>query len=241
MINKNPTLEIYHILRQKILEYKLEPGSKFNQEDVARELGVSRTPVVKALHRLATEGLVDNIPQRGFFVHQLTIKELLELFTLREALESIVINSIANKITPQNIALLKNIMSPFSGKWTPDVIKNYQKVDKEFHKTILEICKNDLVCRVNEIFQVYDRTFIAGFILKPSDSLADHWALIDALERNDIQKAREIAEKHIAKGRTALQSSVDKLNKLGVNPEDLPVKALFDNAFIETDVPTTYS
>ena len=59
-----------------ILANQFAPNQRINQSQLATELGVSRTPVIKALHMLVAEGLLDNIPNKGFYIHKLTIKEL---------------------------------------------------------------------------------------------------------------------------------------------------------------------
>ena len=227
------TLYVYKILREQIVKHKVAPGSKFNQEELAKELGVSRTPVVKALHKLETEGLVDNIPRRGFYVHQLTMKELLELFTLREALELMVINSVIDKLTPHQIQRLEEIMAPFRGQWTPALIEEYWLADQVFHNTLLEMSDNKLVQKLNETFQVLNRTYMGGIIRKPSESLNEHKMLIKALKERDAETARKIAAGHAAQSRISLQNAVDKLNKLGVDPSKLPVRIFSEEGLTE--------
>ena len=99
------TAWIHMTLRNWIMQQKLMPGEKIMQGSIAEELEVSRTPVVKALHKLETEGLVDNFPQRGFYVHKLTMKELYELFILRESLEKIVIIDVTRSIQTKQLKI----------------------------------------------------------------------------------------------------------------------------------------
>jgi DNA-binding GntR family transcriptional regulator len=229
----NPTLYVQKVLREKILSYKLAPGSKFNQEELAKEFGVSRTPVVKALHKLETEGLVDNIPQRGFFVHQLSIKELLELFTLREALELMVVNSVIDKLSEKQLQMLEEIIAPYHGNWTPQLIEKYWIADQVFHNSLLEMCQNNLVSKVNDTFQVFNRTYMGGLIRKPSESLSDHKILIKALREKDVETARRTAVEHVAQSRRSLQNAIDKLNRLGVDLSKLTVKSFSEEGFTE--------
>jgi len=91
--NKN-TLSAYNQIKKLIIEKKIQPGEKINQNALAKQLKISRTPIVKALHKLETQGLVDNIPDKGFYVHKLSILEWFDLIVLREALDRIVINEI---------------------------------------------------------------------------------------------------------------------------------------------------
>lgn len=214
-----------------IVEQRLAPGTKFNQVKLAEDLGVSRTPVVKALHKLEAEGLVDNHPQKGFFVHQLTVAELLELFALREALDTIILNGIAENITPDQITHLNAILEPFKDEWTPEIIGEYWLADQIFHNTLMELSNNTLAKKVNDTFQVLNRTYRGGFVRHPGESLKEHRALIVALKARDAKMARKIAIEHISKGREILEKTVEKLRSLGVDPTKLPVQDVPQKVF----------
>ena len=96
---RRTTAWVYERVRTMILQNEFPAGIKINQNAVAKQLGTSRTPVANALHKLETEGLVDSIPQTGFFAHHLTARELLDLFALREALDGMIIPELARTIT----------------------------------------------------------------------------------------------------------------------------------------------
>jgi DNA-binding GntR family transcriptional regulator len=79
--------KVYLILRTKILKRELEFGQKLSIDEIASQLGVSRTPVKDAVNRLALEGLVEKAPRRGTFVTTLTSRDVAELLDLRLLLE----------------------------------------------------------------------------------------------------------------------------------------------------------
>jgi len=227
----NTTAWAYREIRQLIVQQKLAPGLKFNQVKLAEELGISRTPVVKALHKLEAEGLVDNVPQKGFSVHQLTVAELLELFSLREALDTIMINSLSENITQQQIAVLDAILQPFGAEWSPDDVERYWLADQTFHNTLMEFSNNILAKKVNETFQVLNRTYRGGLMRHPNESLKEHMALMNALKNHDAKGARKMTIEHIAKGKELLQGLVDKLRGLGLDPAKLPVQEVSGHVF----------
>jgi len=227
----NSTASAYKAIRQMIVEQKLTPGSKFNQVKLSQDLGISRTPVVKALHKLEAEGLVDNIPQKGFFVHQLTVTELLELFSLREALDTIILNGIADTITAEQIDHLNSILEPFGDDWSPEIMGRYWLADQIFHNTLMELSNNELAKKVNDTFQVLNRTYRGGFVRHPGESLREHRELVDALKARDSKAARKIAISHISKGREILEGTVEKLRSLGVDPAKLPVQDVPQKVF----------
>src|SRR5665647_398009 len=79
--------QVYTILKGMIADYRFNPGMRVNVEQIAKEVGASRTPVWEAVHRLIQEGLLENIPNRGVFMSALTPKQAIELYTVREILE----------------------------------------------------------------------------------------------------------------------------------------------------------
>lgn len=222
----NTTAEVYKAMKAMILQNQILPDIKINQGRIAEELGVSRTPVVKALHKLESEGLVDNIPQKGFYVHTLSVKELLELFALREALESIVIDSLADIITREQMERLEVLFSPFQGEWTPQDKRLYWAADRQFHDLQLEWCDNALAKRVNDMFQVLDRTYLGGLVRDPKETLEEHKAILEALGDRDRERAREQATRHIAKTRELLQNTANHMRKLGIDPAATAVSSL---------------
>lgn len=228
IIENSSTIEVYRTLRQWIVQKKLSPESKINQSKISEELNVSRTPVVKALHKLETEGLVDNIPNRGFYVHQLTIKELLELFAFREALETIIVTDIVDKISTEQIKELEEIFKPFNNAdWALEAtVESYWTADQRFHNFLLDLCENDFVKRINDNFQILNRTYIGGLIRKPAETLKEHQAIIEALRSYDREYTCQVAVEHISKTKELLQGIVNKLVSLGVNPAKIPVQDL---------------
>jgi len=207
---------IHNIIRGWILENKIEPGKKINQIKIAEELKVSRTPIVKALHKLATEGLVDNIPQRGFFVHQITLKELHELFILRESLEKIIICDIVERLTKKEIRDLEMFFIEFTKVNAIDV-KKYSLKDQQFHTKLFELSNNSLVKKINETFQVLNRTFLSGLVRPPKDTLPEHLKIIETLKMKDVQGAVKIISEHDGNTQQRLLQIMDGMNELGIN------------------------
>jgi DNA-binding GntR family transcriptional regulator len=81
------TKEIYEMIKEQILQHQLEPGEKINIDQLARELEVSNIPIRESLSRLVAEGLVMAVPYKGMFVTHMSLKELNDIFELRQSLE----------------------------------------------------------------------------------------------------------------------------------------------------------
>jgi DNA-binding GntR family transcriptional regulator len=209
-----------------IVDRQLFPGSKINQNGLSKQLKSSRTPIVKALHRLEAQGLVDNIPDRGFFVHELTILELLELYTLREALDSIVVSELVDTITAEQLQQLDQIISNFE-KTAEDLDETlYGQCDQEFHSLLLEFSKNNLVKKINDYFQIYNRCFVFGILRKPQETLPEHRKLYEALANRATDEARDSIVSHMANTKIVLQDLVKRLRQVGIDPATIPFKEI---------------
>ena len=220
----NTTKKNYEEILRLIVKKQLPPGSKINQNKIAKQLRSSRTPIVKALHRLEAQGLVDNIPDRGFFVHELSMLELLELFTLREALDSIVVFELVETITPEQMQQIDKLIGRFEKAAEQSDEDLYRKCDQTFHQLLLDFSQNNLVKKINEYFQIYNRCFVVGLLRKPLDTLPEHRRLYEAMVKRDRDEAREAIVAHVAKTKTFLQELIKRLRQVGIDPSTIPFK-----------------
>lgn len=221
------TAWVYRQIRSLIVAKRIPPGSKINQNAMAEEMKISRTPVVNALHKLESEGLVDNIPHTGFFVHQITVKELLDLFALREALDTMIVTEIAATVAEGDVRRLERVFEPFRDR--PDAIdaERYRRADIRFHFTLLELCANSLARKVNESFQVFNRSFMGGLVRPPQETLPEHLAIIEALRARDLGRARAAVVAHNNGTKAVLQELVVNMRKIGVDPEKITLEEFY--------------
>lgn len=219
-MSEKSTSWIHHTLRSWILQQKLPPGIKINQPKLAKELDVSRTPVVKALHKLETDGLVDNIHQKGFYVHKLTVKELYELFLLRESLEKIVVSDLAKNITDKNLRILDSLFSKFSNKSNYD-IKKYRETDQKFHTLLFEFSGNEIAKKINENYQVLNRTLLGGLIRPPEVTLNEHLSIINAIKNRDEKTVVKAMGLHDNKTIQIIHKTIIKLEELGMQSSEV--------------------
>lgn len=120
-------------LRDRILSGQLKPGTKLPQDELARQLEVSKVPVREALVRLEAEGIVKNIPRRGTFVADLTREDVLDAYTIYALISALAAKRAALRIEPEAIAQLQDLAR--SMEKTNDT--EYQsKLNTEFHSII---------------------------------------------------------------------------------------------------------
>lgn len=203
---------VYEKIKLMILSDQLKPGDKILQEDLARQLGVSRTPLLKALNILEHELLVESIPRRGMFVKTMSLQEIHDAFICRNALEGHAAGIAATKISDVQVQELKDLFNPFYDKFKQhETIDKYEYrlADLKFHDKIIEISDNKILKRLELFNNIFIITYHLGLIRSPEETLAEHFAIIDALEGRDEEMAKEKMSYHIKKSSDKIQKIID--------------------------------
>jgi DNA-binding GntR family transcriptional regulator len=142
--------KVYEHLRNKILNHTIETSSRLVEAQIARDIGISRTPVREALHLLEKDGFVESIPRVGYRVKHLALEELDEIIEIRRVNETLACQWALARINAKNIKALENNIAKVQhalDNGTPDHFLGY---DEEFHEILvkaagsrhlLEICQ----------------------------------------------------------------------------------------------------
>ena len=202
---------VFQTLRQAILRGKLEPGERLMELHLADMLGVSRTPVREAIRKLELEGLVITIPRRGAVVAQITRTDLEDVLEVRCALEELAVRKACQKMTPEQLILLKQAASRFEkGIAAGDLMESAQ-ADVDFHEVISDATGNRRLIQIlnNIRSQVY-RYRLENLKNKAShpDLIREHTRLIEALERHDEEEAARFICVHIENQRMAIMENL---------------------------------
>ena len=126
----------YDYLKANILSGHFIPGERLAEEHLAEELGVSRTPVREALHKLEQEGLIEPLESRGFCVPQDSIEEIEDLFDIRTVLEGYTLKIICERITDEQIAMLEEIIEKADDALRRKRIDEVFQWNTQFHDTL---------------------------------------------------------------------------------------------------------
>ena len=211
-MTSNHSQRAYRHIRKKLLDGTVPPGSRLSYGTIGKEIGVSATPVREAVGQLASEGFVELVPQLGAVVRELTRDEAIELYELREALESFAAARAAARIGERQLTEISNILSQSaalvakakeSGKDVAEkaVAKKFHGFDLSFHMTIIEASRNRRMLKVvgdshilTRIFQA-DRHEFRIEILETTQK--EHEAIAAAIENRDAEAAHEAMQRHI--------------------------------------------
>jgi len=201
------SLRVYDALKGMILSGELVPGQKITQMKLAEEIGVSRTPLLKALQILEHELLVESIPRRGMFVKEMKPEEIIDAFDCREGLEGIAARLTAERITDIQLRKLEKVFAPFKDQ--SDIsVKDYGRADQQFHKLLIQFSGSHILPRIEMIGNIHIISYNRGLIRPPQETLSEHHAIIDAIASHDSDLAEQHARTHLRKSRDLLASSL---------------------------------
>jgi DNA-binding GntR family transcriptional regulator len=194
--------QVYDILKRRIILRKIESGEKINEEELAKSLGVSRTPIRETLLRLEHEGIVKNIPRRGAFVVSQSKEKVIDLFEVREVLEGLVARLATENMNP---VLFNRLMHSLEKVSSVDGDNNkllkYTPADVEFHALLLEACGNELLKSMMESVNVnlqMVRLRTVALPGRPEQTVKEHYEIAAAIEKRDSTLAEKLMRKHVA-------------------------------------------
>ncbi len=204
---------VYRRLKENIIHGKLLPGSKLVETEIAKRLGVSRTPLREAISRLGQDGLIEIFPRRGAFVKKHSIQEIMENLEIREVLEGLAVRLAARNATPKIIQEMKNCFKGFTAKKVETALPLYAHRNVRFHNKIIDASRNQkLIALIRNLYDQMDMVRLNTIALpgRARKSLAEHLNIIRFIE---AQKA-EAAEKYLRAHIRDLHQAVQKLPKL---------------------------
>jgi DNA-binding GntR family transcriptional regulator len=148
LVRTNLNNQVYDILKEMIADQRFNTGSYINVEKLTHELGVSRTPIWEAIRRLEQEGIVVHSPHRGVKVRELTRETALELYVVRESLESLAARLGADRATPETLAQMDECLAGQALIVKEGDAVAYSRSDHEFHLLIYDASGNKLLKEV---------------------------------------------------------------------------------------------
>ena len=200
--------KVYRVLKEMILKNELKSGDKLNQERLAQQLGVSRTPLQSAFYRLEKELLVEIKPRKGAFVKNLTLQEFYELYDIRIRLESLGAYESAKRATLPEINHLEKCLHIFQEKVDNDVYKDLMEADYNYHMAIMKMSKNDLLFRMISSYNILIISNMEGLLKPPTRSLEEHRELFNAIKNGRAELAEKLMTLHIFDAKERIKESI---------------------------------
>jgi DNA-binding GntR family transcriptional regulator len=207
---QNASAAATELIHEAILDGRLEPGSRLKEEELARELGISRTPVREALLMLQADGLIVAEPNRGAVVRTHDAEDLRDLYQLRALLEGYATRLAAAKMSDDEIGLLRESCDRFDAIADDDV-RELVKENLLFHSAIHAAADSErlswMVQRVIELPLVY-KSYIWYSPDQKRISAHYHRQIANALGDRDAERAELVMREHIFEARDVLVSRI---------------------------------
>jgi DNA-binding GntR family transcriptional regulator len=215
--HENLDQKVYSILKDMIMERKLLPGQKIPQEKLARDLGISRTPLIGALKFLEQDKLVESVPRRGFFVRIFRKEERVYIFELREVLEGLAARRAAAKVSDSQIIELNSFFKHFAGQKNISDVRAYAREDRRFHSFVIDVGAKEFLKSIlqttNIISFSYQVLHTEGLVRPPNETIQEHLAVIEAIKVRDSEAAEELMRQHFKKSLTYLKREINGTEK----------------------------
>jgi DNA-binding GntR family transcriptional regulator len=211
MAESNLSREIFSQLSDRILHWEYAPGQRLTEELLCTEFNVSRSPVREALQMLAERNLIDKKPRLGYRVKQLNLTEIHELYDVRIALETHVMERICKEGIDESCLLkLEAEWSQFLSD-LPGMGKYPVGEDEEFHQAFAQATKNRTLQLMLQ--NIDDRIrFVRSIDIRSPERMKDtcleHLGILDAVRQHDAAKAIVLLRRNIEAGRTSVESAL---------------------------------
>ncbi|WP_089175731.1 GntR family transcriptional regulator [Bosea sp. AS-1] len=202
-------------LRDGIVEGRYAPGQRLIEADLTRELGVSRGPLREALRRLSADNLLEIVPNRGAIVRRLSMREMLELFSIRIALESHAAREATRMLaTPGVRARFEADIQPIWLDRPRLADPNYINENRSFHEAIIRATGNERLMALTIQMQLTLLMFqLNGALTADSiaTSVVEHRAIATAMLDGDPEAAATQARTHLERARNLAENMPSKV------------------------------
>ncbi|WP_428511441.1 GntR family transcriptional regulator [Roseovarius sp.] len=194
-----PQKDAYHLILEAIDTGDYKPGDRLVESDLAERFGVSRTPIREALQRLETQSLLTR-DGRSLIVSSLDHNQLAELYVVRAELEGLAANLAARHAAPEEVRVLRDMVT--DDRALVDDPKAMARANRRFHKQIHLASHNRFLVQqldlVHRSMALMATTSLAA-LGRPEDALAEHDAIVTAIETGNAEAAGDALRAHISK------------------------------------------
>ena len=186
--------QVYHFLRRQLQNGRFLPGAEIHIADVARELGVSKTPLRDAFIQLELEGFVSIQPRRAIRVSGMTLKDVENAYGIVGALESSVILQVFDRIGPEHIARMEALNDQMIADVGRDDFRSYYEKNLSFHDVCLELSDNTTLKKVilpikQRLYDFPRKSYIQEWELR---NCWEHLQFIDLIKKGDREGAAKL-------------------------------------------------
>ena len=204
---KSAGQHVFEYLKKAISRGAITPGSRLVESRIADSIGVSRTPVREALHKLESQGFLKKLPAGGFTVLGLTSQDIDETFGIRSVLESYAARLAAENHTPADLERLEKKIREYQRCLETGQAAELEKINTQFHELIYTLSNSPrLIKMINDLKAQIQRFrhIILSQEAMARQSNRDHKQMVAAIRRHDTDGVEKLVKEHILRGKAAV-------------------------------------
>lgn len=203
-MKKTKSLSAYIAIKNLILKEEIKSGQMNSISSLAETISMGRAPVVDAVKRLQSEGMLDIRPRQGILVREMTVQEMRDINEVRRILEPYVIERIVPILNQEDIREMRMYLNDMKNAADEKDHYKFIELDHAMHVYLYELCGND--CIVDILKNLRDRMFIVGYKIiarrkgRMSSTIQEHESIVVALEERNVLRAAEEMRVHLTNG-----------------------------------------
>lgn len=204
----------YQGIRRMLYSKELVPGQRIAYRDLAEKLQLSPTPIIQALRRLELLGFVCHEPNRGFSMSPFSIKEIEEIYEMRELIEPALLSASIPSINKDGLHRLKKAMEAHLSADRDFYLKERLFRNRDFHLTLASLSQKETQIRTLEnIFDILFLKYGGDYLLSRSLTSTDqeHQEIYDSVSLRSLDRAQTVLKNHITNVKIQVLSSVRKM------------------------------
>jgi DNA-binding GntR family transcriptional regulator len=229
----------YHLIQQKIVSGELMAGTAISEVSLAKELNSSRTPIREAIGQLVSEGVLEQIANRGTIVTQFDRQDILELYELREALEVYAVEKVSQRDIDSSdrqrlygfVDEVRNLHKELAAAHGPGLnqeqMQRFVRADLGYHALLLRLAGNRRILKVVQDTRLLIQIFSIRREGHDADLLVQihrfHREILDAVVRGDVDAAKGLLREHIQLSRQERLQSFDDWERERSLSQSIPV------------------
>jgi DNA-binding GntR family transcriptional regulator len=205
--------QVYARLKTSILNETLAPNRRLIEEDLATEMGTSRTPVREAIQKLEKEGLIYKLPRGGFSVGNITEEDIEEVFGVRGVLEGYAGYLATKKAGEQDFLALERVVEQMDDYVARNRPEELVRLNTEFHDILYRAAKSDKLYRIINDLRDYIyryRIIILRLEGMAEISLKDHREMITLMRSRQAGKVEKLIRKHVTRGKNLIKKKIKR-------------------------------
>lgn len=207
--------KVYHLIKNAIMKRQIAPGNQLFENAIAEKVNASRTPIRSAIMKLESEGLVNIIPNKGAFIVQPTIEEMIQAFEMRKTLEEMAVQKGFSKLGANEVYQLHQFVEEMRTAYQEREIALYQEKNNAFHLLIAEVSGNsyliDFMAKILNQITIYMVLYdVFNGDNEEEMDIVEHEEMIKHIEYGEEKAFQSLLFRHLDSSLRKLEQ--DKLN-----------------------------